>query len=211
MLKCDEKLITDHKDILIGDFQNLLDFDKDKGLLPCALNFSSLPHPPRQPRADRRIWIIAVQLRLLPLHCFRTQTSLPFLIHLANPRQTDRSGLLPYNSDYSPCAAFVPKLLFPSPSTSPTQGRQTHQDYRRTTQIYSPCTAFIPKLLFPSSSNSPQCLSIRATLQMATPQKSHARTKRGAPRLLTPKLAACHHSRSMQKPSLQQHCLSCSN
>ncbi len=113
MLKCDEKLITDHKDILIGDFQNLLDFDKDKGLLPCALNFSSLPHPPRQPRADRRIWIIAVQLRLLPLHCFCTQTSLPFLIHLANPRQTDRSGLLPSNSDYSPCAAFVPKLPFP--------------------------------------------------------------------------------------------------
>jgi len=34
MSKCDEKLIADHKDVLIGDFQNLLDFDKDEGLLP---------------------------------------------------------------------------------------------------------------------------------------------------------------------------------
>ena len=31
MAKCDEKLIADHRDILIGDFQNLLDFDKDEG------------------------------------------------------------------------------------------------------------------------------------------------------------------------------------
>lgn len=37
MAKCDEKLIADHRDVLIGDFQNLLDFDKDEGqdnLLP---------------------------------------------------------------------------------------------------------------------------------------------------------------------------------
>jgi hypothetical protein len=33
MSKCEEKLIADHKDVLIGDFQNLLDFDKDEGLL----------------------------------------------------------------------------------------------------------------------------------------------------------------------------------
>lgn len=32
MSKCEEKLIADHKDVLIGDFQNLLDFDKDEDL-----------------------------------------------------------------------------------------------------------------------------------------------------------------------------------
>jgi hypothetical protein len=133
-------LIADHKDVLIGDFQNLLDFDKDEGLLLC------------------------------------TSTSLPFLIPLANPLQTDTS---------------VPKLHFPSSSLSPTSRRWTDQDYRRLTQItplallsypdisslprpprqplspYSPCAAFIPKLLFPSSSHSPQRLSIRVALQMA--------------------------------------------
>ena len=31
MAKCEEKLIADHKDVLIGDFQNLLDYDKDEG------------------------------------------------------------------------------------------------------------------------------------------------------------------------------------
>lgn len=29
--KCEERLIADHKDILIADFQNLLDYDKDEG------------------------------------------------------------------------------------------------------------------------------------------------------------------------------------
>lgn len=32
MAKCEEKLIADHKDVLIADFQNLLDFDKDEGI-----------------------------------------------------------------------------------------------------------------------------------------------------------------------------------
>src|SRR6266849_5918682 len=60
---------------------------------PCAAFVPKLPFPPRQLRADRHIRIIAVQLRLLPLRCFRTQTSLPFPIHLTNPRQTNTSGL----------------------------------------------------------------------------------------------------------------------
>lgn len=45
MSKCEEKLIADHKDVLIGDFQNLLDYDKDEGLLPytllCRISFIS--------------------------------------------------------------------------------------------------------------------------------------------------------------------------
>ena len=30
--KCEERLISDHKALLINDFQNLLDFDKDEGV-----------------------------------------------------------------------------------------------------------------------------------------------------------------------------------
>jgi hypothetical protein len=51
----------------------------------------------------------------------------PTLNHLKrNPEEPDPSRLSPSNSDYSPSAAFVPKLLFPSSSTSPTPKSKTH-------------------------------------------------------------------------------------
>lgn len=39
MAKCEEKLIADHREVLIGDFQNLLDFDKDEG--ECHITFAN--------------------------------------------------------------------------------------------------------------------------------------------------------------------------
>lgn len=42
-----------------------------------------------------------------------------------NPEEPDPSRLSPSNSDYSPSAAFAPKLLFPSSTASPTPKSKT--------------------------------------------------------------------------------------
>jgi hypothetical protein len=147
---------------------------------PCAASIpklvfpssSTLLTPGRQPHQDYRCLTLITPLAPL---------SYPtFFIHLANPRQTDRSGLSPSSSDYSPCAAFIPELLFLSSLASSTPDIHSHQDNHRLTRIthsyanfcflsssphqlrtsglslstsdYSPHGTFAPELLFPSPS-----------------------------------------------------------